>query len=619
MYRPLRKRSKKNGAETPSTGEADTGVKGPNSALTAFLKEQGINANTIRDKWLKSQKEKENEEESTPDQPDEIVISKDGTQEKGPIITEKSQEPVDLGSSEDDLSVESTPVLVSNRRLRSKRGLDTSDTETNDKNVKEDDNSNELARSNRRRRIQQESDSDEEEFVPSVSRKELNSLLTETSGSPAPKAAKTQQQKRVRKKKAADLLDRRRSDKIRSLQELSIMKISEQITKQHGPDDIQSKSANQSYSRLRDVLGGISTQNFQQLSKTLCKNRALNDDTLQLFLQTNLHELQFGDCSKLSFHGYQTLAIFTPNLKHLSLQMCGQLNNESLLYLADRLKDLESLFLDGPFLINEQTWIEFFTKMKTRLKHFKVSNTHRFTAPCLTSLLQNCGSTLETLGLSRVDTITNFREIPLYVNSNLSNLALEHPFNEDDVTDDMVIELVSKVGNLKELVLNGCSALTDSFIINGLCEYWDSPTNITLQTLELEELDQLENNGLPLLFEKIQFVNLQHLSLKRSIDLNDKTLLALLKNNLTESLLTLNLNSLNNITSECFDKQNLKFKKLQRLNTSFSKAINDTVLKNIISEVPTLRIMEVFGCSRVDDKFNVPANLVLVGRASDTL
>ena len=38
-----------------------SGVRGPNSALTQFLKEQGISAENIRERWLETQKNKSEE------------------------------------------------------------------------------------------------------------------------------------------------------------------------------------------------------------------------------------------------------------------------------------------------------------------------------------------------------------------------------------------------------------------------------------------------------------------------------------------------------------------------------------------------------------------------------
>lgn len=144
--------------------------------------------------------------------------------------------------------------------------------------------------------------------------------------------------------------------------------------------------------------------------------------------------------------------------------MCGQLNHESLLYIAEKLPNLKSLNLDGPFLINEDTWEKFFVIMKGRLEEFHISNTHRFTDKSLSNLLINCGSTLVSLGLSRLDSISNYALLPQYlVNDEFHSLCIEYPFNEEDVNDEIIINLLGQIGRtLRKLVLNGCIDLTDS-------------------------------------------------------------------------------------------------------------------------------------------------------------
>lgn len=46
-----------------------------------------------------------------------------------------------------------------------------------------------------------------------------------------------------------------------------------------------------------EALGGIGERNIDTLSKSISKNRRLNDQTLQLFLEPHIESLSLYDCS----------------------------------------------------------------------------------------------------------------------------------------------------------------------------------------------------------------------------------------------------------------------------------------------------------------------------------
>ncbi|KAH3902852.1 related to DNA repair protein RAD7 [Saccharomycodes ludwigii] len=609
MYRPRTRR-----------GDAtnDNKIKGPNSALSEFLREQGINAENIRQRWLKKQKQDELLEKEGNENENEVT--KNVYEQK---LAQEDKELREVISIADDYSEEENTNLLDKSNKTSKRNnITTSARRLRSFKLNEDENElleiKELTTdSNRRRTLRSvaEQDSDEEEYTPSS--KEVVLIDQSNKPSKVKNQKKTIQERRKRRKRAADLLNRR-VNKIPSLQELVIMKISEQIT------SIESKKETgidkPIFSQLRDILGGVSLENFNNLAKTLCKNRSLNDDTLQLFLQTKLETLEFHDCSKISYEGYKTLAVFTPRLKYLSLQMCGQLNNEALIYLADKLQNLECLYLDGPFLINEETWDIFFSKMKSRLKHFKISNTHRFTNNSLKSLMSNCGIFLKTLGLSRLDSINEYNLIPLHISENtLEHLILEYPYKEEDLNDQCLIDILNKSPHLETLRLNGCTGLTDSFIINGIGESLNGQNgnNNYLKVIELEDLDQISSDGIIYLFSRIQFTTLEICNLKKCVDLDDSSIQELFSNKATESLKYLNLNSLHKITRGAFEGMN--FPVLERFNCSFVRSVDDSIIKLIETNCPKLTVLEVFGNNKISSKAMVRKGLALIGRQSDIL
>lgn len=546
----------------PSRAGQD-GVKGPSSALTQFLRDQGISAQAIKERWEQQQEKSESDliEEQVKAEPDQNDDNK--------LLSGN-----DSSSTETDDEITATPF---DRRMKA------------------------LA-----------NDSDEEEY-------ESSDIPVTRKGQPKDRSTDEKRKKQVlqsrrkKRKRAADLLDRR-FDRITSLQDLCISKISENISKLQKNRDEQGDTV---FVHIRKVLGGISTDNLKNLAKTLSKNRALNDHTLQLFLKTDLKSLTFHDCSKLSFEGYKALAIFSPHLTELSLQMCGQLNNESLLYISEKLTNLTSIHLDGPFLINESTWDTFFCNMKGRLRGFHVSNTHRFTDNSLGSLLRNCGQGLLSLGLARLDSVSNYSLLPQYINNNeFHTLAIEYPFNEEDVNDEVVINILGQIGqSLRSLVLNGCLELTDSMVINGLTAFLGG--NNALETLELEGLTSLTTDSLVYFFSGVSLPCLKRCSLKRCHQIGDMATIELLLNSAKDSLQFLGLNSLNQLTKETFSIMSCP--NLSHLDVSFVRCVDDFLVEKIGKQNPKLQLMEVFGDNLITSNAKISRGLTITGRESDTI
>ena len=64
---------------------------------------------------------------------------------------------------------------------------------------------------------------------------------------------------------------------------------------------------------------------------------------------------------------------------------------------------MTELSLNGPFLISDVMWQDYFEEAGNRLTKFEIRNTHRFGNDSLISLLTNAGRNLTSLKLSRLD------------------------------------------------------------------------------------------------------------------------------------------------------------------------------------------------------------------------
>lgn len=567
-----------------------SGIKGPNSALTQFLQEEGISAEAIKQRWKDRFHRKENQEPQAEKSVDDEPLNERTVLDEGEEIKDSSSD--DSGSSGSSSS-----------------SSDEEESETDNNLV------------NRIKRNGFNEDSDEEEYDENNSKIQVISKSSDNLQDKELKKIKNKKilENRRRRKKRAEILLDRKATTLPSLQELCLNKITENIVnwEKHSSET----NNNPLFTRLREDLGGISNDNLNSLANALSKNRALDDTTLQLFLKTDLKSLTFHDCSKISYEGYKTLAIFSPHLEFLTLNMCGQLNNEALMYLAEKLTKLKSLKLDGPFLINEKTWDKFFKMMGGRLKEFHVSNTHRITDKNLTTLLTTSQTVLESLGLSRLDSISNYAIIPQYLQCpSFHTLQIQYPYNEEDVTDEVIINILGQVGStLKNLSLDGCLELTDSFVINGMGAFLSGNNNVNtlLETLSLAELDQLSTDSLVYFLSQISLPSLKTFSVRRCIQLQDPVIQELLLNSAKNSLVRLDLNSVKLLTAQAFTL--MECPKLQYIDLGFVRCVSDQVIELLGKQNPQLKLLEVFGDNKITDRVKLRQGLTLIGLQSDSI
>lgn len=573
------------------------GVKGPSSALTSFLREQGINAEQIRLRYERSQRE-QNGEEETPGETGELAEER-----------ETVAEPV-TGDIEANNGVEAHTSL--------NFALDSDEEEIGDEGDG-DDREASIAKKRRTNGITSEVPTNnaaiyclecDQNFEVSVYSKKMEKYGK--IGYLCPSCTKIQirrerlakkheiEARKRRKKIAAALLDKKQF-KLPSLQDFCINIITQNINEM-------------------ELLGEIGNHNKMKICRILAKNRSLNDKTVGLFLDGDTTELEFWDCCKINKNSLDKIAAYCPRLESLTLNMCGQFHNDNLNYFASKLSNLKSLSLNGPFLINDETWQSFVdSNVGKNLRHFHLRNTHRFTNDSLVSLLENCGNNLESLTLSRLDGLNSkpvYDLLPHFL-SKLKHLELSSPNQESLIDDDLIINLLAiNCETLASLNLDKCSGLTNRFLVDGIRAFG---SNIT--KLSLAELDQIDDTGLSGLFENWDINGgLTDICLERCISLSDKSIYAMLSHS-SQTLVQLNLNSVKDISKMMFSKlsRNNTFPLLTNLDIGFVRGVDDSVLAILSRICPKLEILEVYGNNRCTEKALVRSGLTIIGRQTDSI
>ncbi|CDK30014.1 unnamed protein product [Kuraishia capsulata CBS 1993] len=541
----------------------ESSVRGPNSALTAFLREQGITAEVI---------ERRNRQREEQEELERAAV----TQRVATDANSDIEELVDAATSK-------------------RRAADVSDDDGDDGNHDRDPDGKSYCL-----------DCDVEFKITVLSKRAerngragyLCADCTLIQQRKARNARRNEVEARKRRKKVAAALLDKQEYKLPSLQDICVKLISQNI------EEV-------------DAFGDIGTVNMRKISKILSKNRSLNGHTMTLFLDAGLKELEFWDCSNMDSDSYTKIAAFCPRIERLTLWMCGQLHNDNLRYIATNLPNLTHLTLNGPFLISDSCWQDFFEIVGSRLKGFHILNTHRFSNDSMVSLLENCGSGLEELTISRMDGLDSkpvYDILPHYL-TKLKHLEISYPTKEELVDDALIVNLLSVNGEtLETLILDGCSGLTDATLVSGIRPFCPS-----LRKLSLGLLDQITDDGASQLFTDWDINDgLMEVSLRRCTALTDAGVYPMLEHS-RSTLIELNLNSVYGITTQMFQdwSRNLKLGLLTSLDIGFVQSVNDKAVSILGRVCPKLTILEVYGCNNCTQEATVRSGLRLIGRQTD--
>lgn len=318
------------------------------------------------------------------------------------------------------------------------------------------------------------------------------------------------------------------------------------------------------------------------------------------------------------------MAHFCYKLKELKLIYCGQLTSDVLQLYAERLKDLHSIDLSGPYLVFEEAWITFFKTMGKRLKRFSLRHSFRFTKECLLTLADQCPD-LESLEFSDTPMLDDDWLEVIGRFDKLEKIRLAWPDENRYLSSESLIKLISKIGpNLRELALPGCTLVDDEVLTKAIMEHCPK-----LKSLDLAHCHLISSEGVQTLFSewasRYPHGGLEHLNLSRCRGLDDKALEAILAYS-AKTLKTLNLHSLDLISSSGLEmiagelrqedddeqqgnsakkkkptekKPAIACKELKQLDCSFVRSMDDYVLKKLSATCSALKELNVWGCYQV--------------------
>ncbi|KAK9322394.1 hypothetical protein V1517DRAFT_138407 [Lipomyces orientalis] len=545
-------------------------VRGPNSALTEFLRERGIDANAIRHRY-------------------EETIQQQATASSDTVVTVSGSSSTSSSRSHE---VETRVSSTSRSRKRTKKKREYSD-----------DEGELLSRMTRPRPGQIDfcAECQCRFTVTAYSKpaRDGNGLLCHSCGSKyaqeEKQQKKTQISSRKRKKSIAAALLDKQEFAVPNLQDLCIKIIAKYI------DDVE-------------ILGDIGDFNMEKIARILSRNRSLKDNTVKLFLGPSIKRLHFWDCSNLCSDSLELIASYCPLLESLTLSMCGQITDKVIDYYSTNLRNLHSLTVNGGFLVTSGCWVRFFDTIGSQLVRFSVANTLRFNRNPLEALVRNCSGTLEELSFSRVGSLQD-EDIPLLLQ--LPKLtALELSYMRSAITDDCMIGLLRLVGSqLVALNLDDSGDLSDKFLVEGV-----RPHCGRLQNLSLALGDGFTDVGVRDLFKDWELNNgLISANFSRCTNVGDEGIQALIDHS-AKTLVILNLNSIYNLTSATFRllaSSDCEF--LSQLDFGFVHCVGDEEIEVLTERCKSLQLIEAYGNIRISEFAKLKRGVKVAGRQSDSL
>lgn len=370
---------------------------------------------------------------------------------------------------------------------------------------------------------------------------------------------------------------------------------------------LQSMCINIIADNIEDVEGliGIANQNMDSISKSISKNRRLNSQTVNLFLQSSAKELTFYDCSALDSDVLASIPAFCPFIESINLQLCGMLDNTSIDAWSKKCKNLRKVELYGPFLVRVDAWHRFFQAIGERLTTFKIRESPRFDKGCCEKLVEHCPNVTE-LGLAQIGPLNGdcLSVLKAYAHQ-LTYLDISDPgvsapgVPPKGLEDDAVIEMLKATGpRLMHLNISRNADLTSRTLLDGILA-----NCISLQKLHVIEMhaEEILPEHWVSLFQGLKergAAKLTHINLERCSAVNDSVIEALI-DYCGANLVELNLNSCDKITESGFKQIAQNCRSLKKLDVGFCRAVDDAIVTDMINNIRDLQEIWLFSCNRI--------------------
>ncbi|CAE6512656.1 unnamed protein product [Rhizoctonia solani] len=345
-----------------------------------------------------------------------------------------------------------------------------------------------------------------------------------------------------------------------------------------------------------EALGDIGHINMDRISKILAKQRSLTESTSKLFYNVENTSLTLYDASRLEPPAYHTLIGLNPNLEQLRLDYCRGVDSTVLPSFATGLTNLTHIDLYGAFLARAPAFIEFFNAMGSRLETFRLAHSPRLDFDCCQALVENCADGLTELRLCNVGKLGDSWLPLLHRCTRLKRLDLSYPGGDASLTSEPVIELLSVIGHgLEHLDLSGHPQLEDDVMIEGVLPHAPNLTSLKMSTVPL-----LTDEAVAKFFtEYNEKAGLECLEMKNNPLLSSDSLRAFLDRPTSIAIRQLSINGWKEAEEEACKLIPSSCPELRKLDVGFVRSVDDYLIRDILDGCSKIEEISCFGCNRV--------------------
>ena len=287
----------------------------------------------------------------------------------------------------------------------------------------------------------------------------------------------------------------------------------------------------------------------------------------------NLESLNLSGCFNLSDHTFEgAIHKDVPSLTSLNLSNCKDISNSSLVTIAIRCKNLETIDLSGCTKITNEGLANLASLGK--LKHLNLRSCRQISDPGIGQL---CGA------LSEVSS-----QQPPPAASSLDSLSLQ---DCQKLSDESLRYISQGLRNLKRINLSFCVSITDTGL-KSLAKV------ASLEDINLRSCDNVSDIGIGFLAEEHQ--RLAKLDVSFCSNVTDASLRHMAGSGLAASLHSLALTTCA-ITDDGLIKLAKKLSKLRELQTGQCVNISDLSLEAIGQNMKELTLIDLYGCLRLSE------------------
>ncbi|KAF9421338.1 hypothetical protein BGZ94_008849 [Podila epigama] len=361
-----------------------------------------------------------------------------------------------------------------------------------------------------------------------------------------------------------------------------------------------------------EAFGDISDLSMVKICKIISRNRSLNSDTIQLFLDPRHTELSLYDCTDITAPGLQNVGQFCPRLQSLNLVRCGRILDDTIDYYGAHLTELSALNLSGPFMVTDAAFIRLFETIGSRFRQFSLEHSYRFSIKSAEALCRSCPR-LTRLNLGKCTLMDDEWLAPIAQLTSLTELSLTYPKDGGKgLTTEPMVKLLMAIGSgLESLDLEGCIMLEDAVLTEAI-----RPSCVRLERLNIAGCEEFTTEGVAALFKEWKINRgLSYLNLRKCIMLGDEALAAVVHHS-RETLEELDINGLDELTKAGVQRLS-ECEQLVKLDVSWVRAMDDEVMELFVQSNLKLEQIMVWGDHRMTECCPTRRGLRIIGREGD--